>query len=110
MINENYQGEINSFKKNFNIYVNKKIVLYGIGRYTAVLIPAIPEYNIIGLMDRDKENIGKHMYGLPILSKEQVKKEADLIIINTSENYWENIFHRIKMLLKNITFLFWPLG
>ncbi|GFI50133.1 hypothetical protein IMSAGC020_01339 [Lachnospiraceae bacterium] len=95
MINENYQGEINSFKKNFNIYVNKKIVLYGIGRYTAVLIPAIPEYNIIGLMDRDKENIGKHMYGLPILSKEQVKKEADLIIINTSENYWENIFHRI---------------
>lgn len=95
MMNTNYQGEIKSFKNNFNIYKKKKIVLYGIGRYTAVLLPAVSEYNIIGLMDRDEDNIGKHIYGLPILSKEQAKEEADLIIINTSENYWESIFCRI---------------
>ncbi len=90
-----YQIEIDSFKKNFNKFKDRKIVLYGIGRYTATLLPAIKEFHVVGLMDRDGDNIGKEMYGVPILSKEEAEQQADLIIINTAETYWRIIYKRI---------------
>lgn len=94
-IKNDYQIEIDSFKKNFEKFKDKKIVLYGIGRYTASLLPAIKEFHIVGLMDRDDDNIGKEMYGVPILSKEEAERQADLIIINTAETYWRIIYKRI---------------
>lgn len=90
-----YQMEIDSFKRNFNKFRDKKIVLYGIGRYTAALLPAIEEFHVVGLMDRDDNNIGKEMYGVPVLSKEEAEHNADLIIINTAETYWKIIYKRI---------------
>lgn len=91
----NYQLEIDSFKNNFTRFIEKKIVLYGIGRYTATLVPAIKEFHVVGLMDRDENNIGKEMYGIPIISKEEAERGADLIIINTAETYWRIIYKRI---------------
>lgn len=91
-----YETEVRTFKTVFEPLKKKKIVLYGIGRYTATLIPEIPDYNIIGFMDRDPENIGKIIYGLPVMGREQVEKEADIIIINTVEAYWKTIFARIQ--------------
>lgn len=91
-----YEAEAQAFRKNFDSIKNKKIVLYGIGRYTATLFPQLPDYNIIGFMDRDPAKIGEIIYGLPILSKKQAEKEADIIIINTVEAYWNTIFARIQ--------------
>ena len=101
----NYQIEIDSFKKNFSKFIDKKIVLYGIGRYTATLVPAINEFQIVGLMDRDENNIGKEMYGIPVISKEEAEHNADLIIINTAETYWRIIYKRICELCIPIYYL-----
>lgn len=100
-----YQVEIDSFKRVFSRFKDHKIVLYGIGRYTATLVPAIKEFHIVGLMDRDENNIGKEIYGVPVISKEEAERIADLIIINTAETYWRIIYKRISELSIPIYFL-----
>lgn len=104
-VKNNYQMEAEKFRKRFTKYQKKRIVLYGIGRYTATLIPYIPDFHVIGLMDRDKGQIGKIIYGFPVLSKEEVEREADLIIINTAETYWKVIYKRIRDLKIPIFYL-----
>lgn len=94
----NYQSEIDTFRKNFSRFQEKKIVLYGIGRYTATLLSGITGFHFVGLMDRDQANIGKILFGLPVLSKKEAETEADMVIINTAENYWKLIYTRIKQL------------
>ena len=92
----NYQNtEEKTFRNNFGKFKDKKIVLYGIGRFTATLLPCVTDFKIIGLMDRDNANIGKKIYGVPVLGKEEVREKADLIIINTSSNSWKIIYARI---------------
>lgn len=104
-VKNNYQMETDKFRRCFMKYQKKRIVLYGIGRYTATLIPAISDFNVIGLMDRDEDNIGKFMYGFRVLSKEEAAREADLIIINTTETYWKVIYKRISDLKVPIFYL-----
>lgn len=93
-----YQNEIDSFIKNFSKFKEKRIALYGIGRYTATLLPEISDFNIVGLMDRDPDNIGKSIHGISIISSEDAKAKVDLIIINTTQMYWQIIFNRIERL------------
>lgn len=95
-MDEKYQNEIDDFSKNFERFKNKKIVLYGIGRYTATLIAGTNAFDFVGLMDKDPKNVGKAMFGLPIIDKEDAYKIADIIIINTSETYWEIISQRLS--------------
>ncbi|MEE8836718.1 MAG: HAD-IA family hydrolase, partial [Eubacteriales bacterium] len=95
MQDNKYQEEINNFIKNFSPYKEKNIVIYGIGRFTATIIDANIGFNIVGLMDKDPDNVGKIMFGLPIIDKEEAKQKADLIIINTSGTYWNLIYRRI---------------
>ena len=94
-MNEKYQMEIDNFKKRFQNYHNARIVLYGIGRYTITLLEGIEGFHIVGLMDKDPNNIGKRLMGIPIIGKDRVEAIADLIIINTSETYWSVIYNRI---------------
>lgn len=90
-----YQSEIEDFKAKFHMYQKQRIVLYGIGRYTATLVDGLKNYHIVGLMDKDPKNIGKTIFGLPVLSKEEAQEKADLIIINTAGTYWNVIYRRI---------------
>lgn len=84
------------FDKAFHEYKEKRIVLYGAGLRTAMIMPVIKgKYNVVGLMDRGAENIGRLYYGLPILSKQDAENSADIIIINTAESYWGTIYDRI---------------
>lgn len=96
MGNSNYQVEIDQFTANFGKYKDKKIVLYGIGRRTATLVADLEDFNIVGLMDKDTDNIGKMMYGLPILNLSDAEQKADMIVINAPETYWETIYKRIQ--------------
>lgn len=104
MENQSYKTELDSFEKAFQKYKNKKIALYGLGRRTATIVSTIKEYNFIGLLDRDSDNIGKTIYGIPVLSEEDAEKNADLIIINTAEAYWETIYNRISHLKTPVYF------
>lgn len=92
----NYQNEVDSFRKKFISFTEQRVVIYGIGRRTATLIPYLKDFNIVGLMDRDKDNIGKVMYGLPIISLHAAEDVADIIIINAPQSYWEIIYKRIS--------------
>lgn len=94
-LNIYFKRLLQMFVDTFQSCKDKKIVLYGIGAFSATVIERLPDFNIIGLMDRDPENIGKVLYGVPILSKDQAEKEADLIIINTEAAYWQTIYKRI---------------
>lgn len=92
-----YSDEIESFRQLFRDYKSSRIILYGIGRYSAVLVPVLQgEFHFVGLMDRNPENIGKKLLDLPVVSLKEAEIIGDLIIINTSETYWGVIYNRIK--------------
>lgn len=96
LMNEKYASEIEEFEKNFSRFKNKRIVLYGIGRLTATLVNADTAFDFVGLMDKDPGNIGKNLFGLPIIDIKKAEEIADAIIINTQETYWNVIFNRIS--------------
>lgn len=95
-MNEKYQIEIDEFIDRFGSYKNKRIVLYGIGRYTATLLEGIKDFNFVGLMDKDPSKVGQSVFGLPIIDKVVAEKNADMVIINTAETYWDIIYDRIS--------------
>lgn len=92
----NNTRELKEFREKFNAFKDKKIVLYGIGRYASLIATEIEGFRFVGFMDKNIENIGKTYLNLPILSKEEAESIADLIIIATAEDYWDVIYQRIK--------------
>lgn len=94
--NMKYQLEIDTFRNIFKQFQEKRIIIYGIGRRTATLLPALKDFRIVGLLDRDKENIGKVYMGIPILSLDEIQDKADLIVINSDPTNFEVIYKRIK--------------
>lgn len=95
-MDERFSHEIDEFKCHFSEYSNKRIVLYGIGRMTATLLEEDFGFNFVGLLDREPENIGKIIFGLPIMSVTDAETKADIVIINTGREYWKLIYERIK--------------
>lgn len=95
-MNNKYQVEIKEFMENFKQFHEYKIVIYGIGRYTATLLEGLQDFEFVALMDKDPANIGKEMFGLPIIDKKKAEQIADMVIINTSETYWDIIYDRIE--------------
>lgn len=91
-----YQIEIDAFKNNFRRFKNKKIVIYGIGRRTATLLLGINEFHVIGLLDKQKENVGITISGIPVISIEEAEEKADLIIINSDPTNYYVIYKRIS--------------
>lgn len=87
------------FKNNFIAFKDKKIVLYGLGQKTHEIVENL-DFNFIGLLDKDPENIGKTFWGLKVLSYEETLKSADLIIIVASFVNFHVIFSRIEFFLK----------
>lgn len=97
-MNEKYRMEIEQFAERFSAYQGSRIVLYGIGRYTATLLEGLEgtDFRFVGLMDKDPNNLGKTVFGLPVIDQETAEKSSDLVIINTSETYLNVIYDRIK--------------
>ena len=95
-MNDKYQIEIDEFSDRFAKYKDARIVLYGIGRYTATLLEGLKGFHIVGLMDKDSANVGKIMFGMPVMDKSTAEKCADMVVINTAETYWDVIFGRIQ--------------
>lgn len=91
-----FDYEVEAFEEAFWDKKELRIAIYGTGRMTATLLKNLKTFRIAGLLDRDSSLIGKEMYGFRILSKEEAEKNADIIIINTSETYWRTIYKRIQ--------------
>lgn len=91
-----FDYEIEAFESAFKDKRQLKIAIYGTGRMTATLLNHLEGFQIIGLLDRDTDMIGKSMYGVKILSQQEAEKYADIIVINTSETYWNTIYKRIS--------------
>lgn len=93
MLKDN-QYIVEAFEKNFSGCKNKKIVLYGKGPFTKLIIDIFEDYNIIGIMDRDIKS--GFIYNKPILSyAEVIEQDADIIIVVARPNSIEDIFRRI---------------
>ena len=97
-MNPKYDQEIQEFHRNFGGWREKKLVLYGIGRYTATLLEGLEGFCIIGLMDKDPANVGREYFGLPVMDAETVRERADAVVINTAGTYWSLIYRRIQHL------------
>ncbi len=91
-----YEIEIENFRKAFSEQKSKRIAIYGMGRRTATLLPGITDYNIVGLLDRDSNNIGKELCGIKVISIENIGDMADLIVINSDPSNYEIIYKRIS--------------
>lgn len=91
-----YEIEIENFRKIFDDKKNMRIAIYGIGRRTATLLPGITDYNITGLLDRDKNNVGKELCDIKVIPIDNIEETADLIIINSDPSNYEIIFKRIS--------------
>ena len=63
-----YEIEIDNFRQTFEKFKDKRIAIYGIGRRSATLLPKITDYNIVGLLDRDENNVGSELCGVKVVS------------------------------------------
>lgn len=87
---------LRNFEKKFLNQKSISIVIYGIGKNTKFLLENLKGYNIIGLMDPIKT--GSQVFGLPVLSKEEAKEKARVIVIVARRSAIRIIYNRIKEL------------
>ena len=86
---------LESFEKNFSDCKNKKIVLYGKGPFTKLILDIVKGYNIVGIMDRDIKD--GTIYNMPVLSyKEIIEQDVELIIVVSRPSSLEYVFRRIQ--------------
>ncbi|HBA68602.1 MAG TPA: hypothetical protein DCZ40_04500 [Lachnospiraceae bacterium] len=91
-----FDYETEAFEAAFKDKHRLRIAIYGTGRMTATLLERLKGFCIVGLLDRDRAMLGKEMYGVKVIGREEAEKDADIIVINTSETYWNTIYKRIQ--------------
>ncbi len=96
---------VESFKKGFADYKDKKVLLYGLGRNTEAILSADTGFDFIGLMDQNA--IGEIRFGYPVLSNEEVVKihsddtanlDDRIIVIVARDSVVNIIYNRIEHL------------
>lgn len=82
-------------QQNFQRFKNKKILIYGTGKIAERLITALSEFSIVGIIDRIHfEGV---LYGIPILTWDDIHKDsADIIIIAALPKNYKIIYDRIQ--------------
>lgn len=91
-----YDIEIENFRKIFADKKGMRIAIYGLGRRSATLLPGIKDYNVVGLLDRNKSNIGQELCNIKVIAIDNIEDKADIIIINSDPSNYEIIFKRIS--------------
>ncbi|MED1952362.1 hypothetical protein [Brevibacillus centrosporus] len=86
---------INTFKSNFSEFKDRRVVLYGIGFNTRLILDECNDFNIVGLMDGTKA--GETIYGKKVLTYEEViEQKVDAIIVIARSNSAKIIYKRIR--------------
>lgn len=81
------------FEHNFSFLRGVPIALYGVGQYTKMLLETVENFQIVGLMD--ERMTGQTIYGLPVLSREQVRSMARAVILVANLSVSPVIYHRL---------------
>ena len=84
------------FKKNFSGDAAGRVIIYGIGNNTRVILENAKADNIMGLMDASCE--GQIVMGLPALTMQEAVEKGDCVVIVARNSVVPIIFERIKML------------
>ena len=82
-------------------FANKKknMAIYGIGKWTKLILDTYGSGNIIALLD--ETHIGESVYGKPVMSMEAaLAKEVDIIVIVARSSSIKNIYRRIRGICK----------
>lgn len=86
---------IYDFRKSFEKWKGENIALYGKGPKTEMIIQLLPDYNIVGILD--KWEVEGEYYGKKILTYESaVELKVALIIVTSKDETAPYIYHRIK--------------
>lgn len=97
---------ISTFNDNFSEFKNRRVVLYGLGFKTQMVLEGCPDFNIIGLMDPTKA--GEIVFGKKVLTYEEViEQKVEAIIVIARPNIVRVICRRISAFcLKNNILLY----
>ena len=93
------QYVIETFSNSFSKFKSKRILLYGVGKNTKAILENDKDFNFLGLMDQN--TVGEVIYGLPVLSIDDViKNHSDdmIIVIIARESVISIIYKRIEIL------------
>lgn len=73
---------LQDFDRTFQEILPERIVLYGTGQYTELILKYLPEFHFVGLMD--EKQTGNWFYGLRVFSQEEVVSSGvkNIIIIS----------------------------
>lgn len=86
---------IESFRKNFETFKNKNIVLYGEGPYTKLIVDFYSNYNIVGIMHQDLSC--SEIYGKKVIPLEHYQElQADIIIVVCKPESITDVIEHIK--------------
>ena len=85
-----------AFQSGMADFRQEPIVLYGIGKNTEAVLTLTEGFSFVGLLDRDEENIGKTIYGQPVLSLEASGEVSKLIVIIARMTITPIIYKRIR--------------
>lgn len=95
---KNQSKFISEFYSNFGHLREVPIVLYGVGQFTKQIVENTDDFHIIGLMDAKKTN--QTIYGLEVLSEQEIAALAKVIIIVANLSVTGRIYRRIETFAK----------
>lgn len=94
------QKTIQTFRKSFSPDSMERFVIYGTGINAEAIVKACREYPIAGLMDASRT--GQSLWGLPVLSEEEVsEKNIRLVIVAARPAVHRIIYKRIRSWCEN---------
>lgn len=90
---------LQDFDRIFQEILPERIVLYGTGQYTELIVKHLPEFHFVGLMD--EKQTGNDFYGLRVFSREEVVSSGvkNIIIISNLSSA-PVIYKRIEKFVK----------
>lgn len=86
------------FHQKFSEFKSKRILLYGLGKTTKLILDNIHDFNIVGLMDR--ANISDTAFNKTVYTISEAKEVADVIVIVATPYAQVQVFNRISGLLE----------
>ncbi len=90
---------VNDFRAAFLPICKERIVLYGTGQYTNLIVKYCSSFSFVGLMDW--RQTGKSFYGLKVLSEEEITAlDVGYIIIIANLSSSPSIYRRISKFTK----------
>lgn len=100
-MSKNPQADYGRLQDTLRSIAPKATAIYGIGVVARRLLHQLSDFNVIGLMDKDSSNHGKHIYGAVVLDdREVMTRGVQAIVIAASDVYWRVIAARIAHLFQ----------